>query len=276
MTQPFDHSRFDWYPNSLGGPAVVANSNGTPRPPLRTPLRNFTVHYGGAGTNWLDLGDTAAELRGIELNHARPQGKPNEYNSASDSAAETWEYAGRFLAAHSGSPWNSTDWGHLAVYGLEVLSEADATNLIRGIRRARAQCVRAGYITADHAVHPHAARRRTSCPGPLWTNKAWWNRIVAPLTPVDFDQIAPTLPPPTPGGHSVFLKLIRLDGAPAVYAQYSGGYKTWIPDEATLGVFASLSGRGVEVVSSRPLFRSTGPILGPVPPGVDAWGIPAA
>jgi hypothetical protein len=198
MSQPFDHSRFAWYPASLGGPGAVHNSSNQPRPPLQIPLRFFTVHYAGAGTNWLDFGDTAAELRGVELNHARPSGKPNEYNSASDSAGETWEYAGRFLAAHSGSPFNSTDWGHLALYGLEVLSESDAVGLIRGIRRARAQCVRAGYLTANHTVVAHGERRSTPCPGPLWSNRHWWGRITAPLTPVDFDQVAPLLPPPLP------------------------------------------------------------------------------
>lgn len=191
MDQPFDHSRHDWYPPGFGGPAEVRGTNG-PRPALRTPLSTFGVHYGGAGTSWLDFGDTAAELRGIEVNHARPTGKPNEYNSASDSAAETWEYAGRFMAAHSAGN-NVTVWGHLTLYGLEVLSEADADGLILGVRRARAQCVHAGYITPAHLVLPHhlLPGARTPCPGPLWTNKRWWARIIALLTPADFDQVEP-------------------------------------------------------------------------------------
>jgi hypothetical protein len=196
---PFDHSRFDWYPPGFGGPEEVRGKNG-PRPALRTPLGTFGVHYGGAGASWLDFGDTRAELRGIELNHARPAGKPNEYNSSNDSASETWEYAGRFMAAHS-SGNNGTVWGHLVLYGLEVLSEADADGLIRGIRRARAQCVRSGYVTGAHIVLPHhlLPGARTSCPGPLWTNKRWWGRIIAPLTPEDFGQTTPTPPTPTIG-----------------------------------------------------------------------------
>jgi hypothetical protein len=199
MTQPFDHSRYDWYPPDLGGPAVVCKSDGTPRPALQVPLATFGVHYGGAGASWLDFGDTAAELRGIELNHARPAGKPNEYNSVSDSASETWEYAGRFQAAHS-SGNNGTVWGHLVLYGLEVLTEVEAHALIRGIRRARAQCVTAGYLTAGHIVLPHQLlpNANTSCPGPLWTNKAWWNEIAAPLTPADFDLVEVPAPTPTP------------------------------------------------------------------------------
>jgi hypothetical protein len=190
--QRFDHSRFDWYPPGLGGPGQVSNADGTPRPALAVPLRVFGVHYGGAGSSWTDLGDTAAELRGVELNHARPSGKPNEYNSASDSASETWEYAGRYRAAHS-SGNNTTVWGHLVLYGLEQLTEPEADGLIAGVRRARAQAVTAGYLTADHTVLPHnqLPGAQTSCPGPLWINKRWWARIVAPLTATDFDQPAP-------------------------------------------------------------------------------------
>lgn len=277
MTQPFDHSRFDWYPDSLGGPGQVSNSDGSPRPPLSVPVAKFAVHYGGAGASWLDFGDTAKELRGIESNHARPAGKPNEYNSASDSASETWEYAGRFRAAHS-SGNNSAWWGHLVIYGLELLTEAEADGLIRGIRRARAQCVSAGYLTADHQVEPHnrLPGAQTSCPGPLWTNKTWWNRIVAALTPADFDQPDLPAPPPTDGGPSVLVNLIRLDGSLPVYAQYSGGYKTWIPDESTLAALRMLTGKEPVVISAqhRGLWMATGPILGPVPAGVNSWGIP--
>ncbi len=199
MMQPFDHPRADWYPPGYGGPGQVQGSDGQPRPPLAVPLDTFGVHYGGAGASWLDKGDTAAELRGIELNHARPQGKPNEYNSASDSASETWEYAGRFRAAHS-SGNNSTTWGHLVIYGLEQLTEVDAHALIRGVRRARAQCVTAGYLTAGHHVDPHSGLpgASTSCPGPLHTNARWWAQIVAPLTPADFDIVTPNPPPPPP------------------------------------------------------------------------------
>jgi hypothetical protein len=197
VSQPFDHSRYDWYPPDLCGPGVVCKSDGTPRPALSVPLDTFGVHYGGAGTSWLDFGDTPAELRGIELNHARPNGKPNEYNSVSDSASETWEYAGRFQAAHSAGN-NGTVWGHLVLYGLENLTEPQAQGLIRGIRRARAQCVRAGYITSWHLVLPHhlLPGANTSCPGPLWTNKRWWNQIVAALTPDDYGP--PTLVPLPP------------------------------------------------------------------------------
>jgi hypothetical protein len=179
---PFDFSRFDWYPDGLGGAAQVSRSDGRPRPALRTPLDTFAVHYGGAGTQWLDSGDTIQELRGVELNWARPNLTPNEYNSASDIDAQTWEYAGPFRAAHSGGN-NDTVWGHLCLYGLEAITEDQAQALIAGIRRARAQAVHAGYVTADHEVKGHQELNgaSTGCPGPLFTNKRWWAQITRPV-----------------------------------------------------------------------------------------------
>ncbi len=196
MTSPFDRSRFDWYPDGLGGPAVVLMSNGSPRPALDLPLSTFVVHYGGAGS-WLDEGDTDTELAAVELYHARPSGKPNEYNSASDSEMLTWEYAGPFLAAHAG-PHNATTWGHLVLLGLEPLTETVAGKLIAGIRRARRQAVAAGYLTPDHAVIPHSAIRSTGCPGPLYTNPIYWRAIAADLTESVNPMDTYILTPPDP------------------------------------------------------------------------------
>lgn len=193
---PFDRSRFDWYPPGLCGPEVVCNSSGNPRPQLAVPLRVFMVHYAGAGS-FLDPGDTRPELVGVEVNHARPSGKPNEYNSVSDSEGVTWEYAGPFLAAHAGD-WNSTRWGHLALLGVEPMTDEVAGRLIAGIRRARRQCVQAGYLTADHTVEPHSARRQTSCPGPLYSNPLYWQAITAPLTESVSPMDTYVLTPPNP------------------------------------------------------------------------------
>jgi hypothetical protein len=179
----FDHSRAEWYPETDGYTIdPVMTSGRTPRPPLRVPMSTFAVHYAGAGSSWLDEGDTGRELRSIEVNHARPTGKPNEYNSVSDISAETWEYAGPYRAAHSAGN-NSTVWGHLVLYGLERLNDWHADRLIMGIRRARAQAVAAGWLTADHVVagHRDLPNARTPCPGLLRTNRTWWNRITAPL-----------------------------------------------------------------------------------------------
>jgi hypothetical protein len=198
----FDRDRHAWYPTVQHGDVTftadkVIGSDGRLRPVLQ-PVDIFTVHYVGAGSSWLDHGDTADELAGIERNHAIPNKKPNEYNSASDSEGVTWEYAGRFRAAHSAGN-NETSWGHLVVVGLELPTEQQADQLIAGVRRARTQLVAAGALLRDHRVIPHANMpgARTGCPGPLYTYRHWWDRLAAPLpqpepqpTPEDGDDMA--------------------------------------------------------------------------------------
>jgi hypothetical protein len=230
-TMPFDFSRYDWYPDGLGGPAQVSMSNGKPRPPLRPPLDTFGVHFGGAGTQWLDSGDTIEELRGIELNWARPQNKPNEYNSANDIDSQTWEYAGPFRAAHS-SGNNDNVWGHLVLYGLERLTEGQAQALIAGIRRARAQCVAAGYLTADHEVKGHRELRgaSTGCPGPLYTNKRWWGQIVASLTSEPTEDL-PQLPTEENDMPTLFLTDPVLGGT---FALCAGRWVPWLGNTGRL------------------------------------------
>jgi hypothetical protein len=210
MMSAFDRSRFDWYPAGFGGAAEVQGASGAPRPRLAVPLRTFTVHYTGAGTQWLDYGDTVPELRSIEQ-YARGVGKPNEYNSVSDSESVTWEYAGPFRAAHSAGE-NETAWGHLVLYGLEALTEAGAAALIAGVIKARVQCVKAGYLTPDHKVVPHCNMpgASTTCPGPLWTNTRWWAALSRPLVPADFGVVEPptvTLPEEDPVAAIKFIAL---------------------------------------------------------------------
>lgn len=198
-----DRSRTGWYPawTSARGPhpagdPVVRNSGGGERPRITgngmPPLDVFVVHYVGAGTNWSDTGDTAAELRGIERNHAIPSNKPNEYNSASDSEAVTWGYAGPFRAAHA-SGVNTTRWGHLVVIGLEDHNAVE-TKLVEGVVRMRRQLVAAGFLSRTHRVEPHLAQpdASTTCPGGLWTDRDAWDAIAAPL-------VYPTPPTPPPG-----------------------------------------------------------------------------
>lgn len=120
----------------------------------------------------------------------------------------------------------------------------------------------------DNPAHPNA----TSCPGDyLYAKLPEIRRRVAQIT-------APTPPPPPiEGGHSVFQKMIRLDGQAAVFACYSGGYKTWVPDMATYNFLLTLPGvNEAEVIRFAPdiVMKATGPILGERPPGCDAWGNP--
>jgi hypothetical protein len=59
-----------------------------------------------------------------------------------------------------------------------------------------------------------------------------------------------------------------------VYAQYSNGTKVWIPDPATLGVYQFIRAMPIQVMPNDAWMKATGAIVGPIPPGVDGFGIP--
>ena len=210
----YDLTREDWYPVTDCYPVRPAHkSNCSPRSRITVPSKVFRVHYIGAG-KYAHRTDDAAILMGIEVNHARPNKKPNEYNSGSGRSGILCEYAGIWQAAHaSGHNW---EWGHLVFMGDEVPSEEQADRLIDGVLHSRRTLVAMGLLTADHSVEPHTevAKRGhqcptmphslsgTPCPGALWTNKVWWSRLSAPLSTIDPDPepepAPPNVPPPAP------------------------------------------------------------------------------
>jgi len=69
--------------------------------------------------------------------------------------------------------------------------------------------------------------------------------------------------------------LIKYATHPAVYAQWAG-FKTWIPDEGTLNAYKLVYGVEVQTVPAgyTGLLAASGPIVGPIPGGVDGWGRP--
>ncbi len=83
---------------------------------------------------------------------------------------------------------------------------------------------------------------------------------------------------PIEGSYNMFEKLVRLTGESEVYAVYSGGYKVWIPDQATLVAFRERHPTN-QTINNYPtgrtdLMKKDGPIMGPINSGVDAYGNP--
>jgi hypothetical protein len=89
----------------------------------------------------------------------------------------------------------------------------------------------------------------------------------------------PPMPGPTPEGDEVFVGYWMLkNGNGAVYALYSNGTKLWMKDPPMLSnhqLLTTLNGGNtkINVQDSPDMFRAFGPIVGPIPPGVDAWGV---
>ena len=63
-----------------------------------------------------------------------------------------------------------------------------------------------------------------------------------------------------------------------LYVVWATGYKTWLRDPGTRDAFFALrelGGRKTPVVdvADQSTMRALGPIVGPVPVGVDGWGV---
>lgn len=186
-----DLTRVDWYPaNSKYSFDPVTRSDGKSRGRLDVPLSRLLIHYIGSG-RFLHRSDDAAILTSVEVNHARPNKKPNEYNSGSGMNGQSCEYAGPWRAAHASGKTDGVDnnlvwWGHVVFLGSpEVPTEEQADQLIAGILKSRRDLVAMGWLTPDHVVEPHRDAPggiSTTCPGPLLANADWWARISGPLT----------------------------------------------------------------------------------------------
>jgi hypothetical protein len=129
----------------------------------------------------------------------------------------------------------------------------------------------------DNPRHPKA----TSCPGDwlyaqLPTVRTRVNEIRNPFPPPQ------PLPPPPEGDDTVFIGYVKHSNHNAVYRQFSNGTKTWVTDPNELEVYAFLSGKSVDDLYTQDVktmpndswMKATGVIVGPLPPGVDAYGIP--
>lgn len=88
----------------------------------------------------------------------------------------------------------------------------------------------------------------------------------------------PTPLPPNQEGASMPTGLWQMTGYPQVYVLYSGGYKVWCEDPAMLARtqdLLAISGvnNAIRIQTDPDMFKAFGPIVGPIPPGVNAWGL---
>lgn len=115
-------------------------------------------------------------------------------------------------------------------------------------------------------------------------SEPWHLRYVTgdnvPAAVLAFERPAKPDPTPDPEEDNMNPKpvaLLRMDGQLAVYAQTSIG-KWWVDSEDTLTTLRSIYGMDVQVIPAgwNGLMSASGPIVGPIPPGTDAYGRPAA
>lgn len=255
-------------------------SDGSLRPLLKPGRPYLTVHYTGGGL-WLDPDDTPVELTSIQR-YAQGAGKPWEYNYVIDGQGVVWEYAGLYEAAHSAGE-NDLAIGVLLLVGLANMAmltgfEPMPDPMVASLRWLRAHLCEVGALAADHDIRQHREMpgAATICPGPEVVKRWWEITAPAPIPPVE--ATTPTEPPwqPAPGPcapseeASVFIGFYRLDTDLAVFAVYTGGYRTWVQNEPTLTIMqglATMAGHdpAIHVVTDPNVMAALGPVLGSVP-----------
>ncbi len=251
-----------------GLPAVVTSANGVVRPPLS--LEPYiTAHYTGNNVDYTGK-VTAAVVRQIQTVFSKS--KPFEYNYVIGQEEDDliFEFAGKFQAAHSGGE-NEDSFGVLFLLGV---GEVPTERMIDKWRWLRDTLVFDGSLRVNVAqkMHFQMPGAATACPG---------NGVISLWPQFLLPWVDPT-PPPAPiietdedEDMSKPVALIKFGTNPHVYAQWAG-FKTWIDNGNVLNSYKFVYQMEVkELPGTMPdFFASSGPIVGPWPPGVDGYGRP--
>jgi GH25 family lysozyme M1 (1,4-beta-N-acetylmuramidase) len=116
--------------------------------------------------------------------------------------------------------------------------------------------------------------------GDLASLRAWFTGTAIP------DPIPAPIPvPPStnyamPIGGLMFDRICCYDVPNGMYAAvYTGGYKVWIDGNDVLTEYQALArihkqDATVQVISNANMWKALGPVVGPIPPGTDAYGLP--
>lgn len=158
-------------------------------------------------------------------------------------------------------------------------SERPTTREIQGIAWGIAWMIAHGWSAPDTVILGHrdnpAHPGATACPGDyLYEQLPRIRNLVREI-------LSP--PDPNPPGEDEPMRVayVKHHRHPAIYSQWSNGTTTWIPDPATLDVHAFVEGIPTAELLARVVTlpndqwrRAAGPIVGPIPPGVDGWGCP--
>jgi hypothetical protein len=160
-----------------GLPAVVTNSNGTPRPPLDNEPY-MTAHYTGNNIDY--TGKDAAQVT-REIQRVFSKTKPFEYNYVigQNEDDQIIEYAGHFQAAHSAGE-NQDSFGVLFLLGV---GEPVTPTMINKWRWLRETLQYAGELSlaVDQRMHFQMPGAATACPGNYI--KASWSQFLLPYVP---------------------------------------------------------------------------------------------
>jgi len=205
--------------------------------------------------------DKKAWLREMQASYLSSRGYSLGYGYLVDAAGNDYEIRGADfnMASNPGDKvsGNANDWT------LSVLLDVNLTQQASDAAIATVKRLFANAGIGGRPV-PHSFYDYTQCCG-------------APVTgQINAGKFDPggSPPPPDQGDEDVLVNLITFKKEIAVWAQYSGGYKIWVPETDVLNILHLCS--TVKTVSSfdDDWFLAAGPVLPgtPLPYAVDAWG----
>ena len=232
------------------GSNVIADNFEASCASLRQMQASYLANRGySLGYSWAISRDGfAIEVRGDEFNNAANAGRKVEGNA------------------------NHTSRSILMFNGIDQKQNVTAKQIdaVHELFRAK------GYGHLPQFVHSDVDY--TGCAGPAVT-AAVRSGVFVPGTPPVDPTPPPTNPPPVEG-EDVLINLIQYKSPnypnpqPAVFAQYSGGYKIWVENSNVLNILKGVSGISEVAQFDDNWFMAAGPILPgtPLPYPCDAYG----
>lgn len=264
------------------------------RPKLRRGIGELLVHYTGVNGYKADpLADLryAKSVAYFGLN--RDPAIPYEYSYLIGPGGGVFEQAGDYRPAHCLN-WNTDSYGVLFMLGIGV---APTAAMIASFHALVAHLVATGQLAKDFRRYPHYARRATGCCGVTLADPPHGVRLDSPTGQGSLGELIPSVkaplhdtpkppaPTPTPPDPTtppaeddvIYQGLCKHENHDAVYALYSNGTKVWIrPGSGP--VFRYLkqqAGESTEMnIYGDAVMGALGAIVGDIPEGVDAWGVP--
>lgn len=223
--------------------------------------RTWVIHYPGGGNPPTGAG-VPAYLRQIQSSYLSSRGYSIGYNWGVSQDGARWEIRGDDFnnAANAGRKvagnFNDVSQSIFVMVSNQDAATPTAVDSINSIIATQ----------PDWDVIVHGDVDYTQCAGAGLTAQ------------VREGIIGHQAPTPPDIGDEVMIGFCKHKDHPAVYAQWSNGTKTWVPDPGVYTVMKAIHGvpdrNGFMMNADDNWIAAAGVIVGPVPNGVDGFGRP--
>ncbi len=238
-----------------------------PRNPVTGPPpvggeHTLVMHWPGSSSVPTSFTATCDALRAMDRDYRQNRGYSLGYSWAISRDGHAIEVRGDDYrnAANKGDKvqGNANTWSRSILLFCGVNTQKSVTQAqiaaVHELIRAR------GYASFDQQVHLDVDY--TQCAGSDITVAVRSGTFRTSPQPPEEDDVA-------------YQARVKIANKGFWFAQWNNGTKTWIPDPETLAVHKALWPNVPETeyrADQKDWMRAAGPIVGPIPPGVDGWG----